>query len=170
MSNSSSTVIREENLSPRRKSLIGKLERFLLWNLWNTAPTQTGFFCERTHEQQKWATVVRICILSIVISYECISACSMPIAVIEKALTIVYFLAANLLFFCPFLRRIFTRELPVPGTSASSVQTYPYPERLRVLYDIHTRTRTSYFRSVCRVHTKPFPGYLPRVLPYKELL
>ena len=37
-----------------------------------------------------------------------------------------------------------------------------------MIYDIHTRTRTFYFRSACRVHTKPYPGYLLRVLPYKN--
>ena len=93
----------------------------------------------------------------------------MPIAVIGNALTIVSFFDQSICcFFAPFETGI-TRALPVPGTSVS-VQPYPYPERLRVLYDIHTRTRTFCFRSVCRVHARPYPGYLPRVSPYKELL
>ena len=94
----------------------------------------------------------------------------MPIAVIGCALSIVFFLPVNLIFFfAPFEAGIYP-ESPAPGTSVNPVQPYPYPKHLRVMYDIHTRTRTFYFRPVCRVHTKPCPGFLPRVLPYKEFL
>ena len=54
-----------------------------------------------------------------------------------------------------------TRVLPVPGTSASSVQhPYPHKELLWVLYDIHTRTLN--FCNICTtVPQYPGYGYLP---------
>ena len=63
----------------------------------------------------------------------------------------------------PPLIYIFTRGLPEPTTSVSSVvPPYPYSERPWILYDIYIRTRTLHCRSVCRVHITPYPGYLPR--------
>ena len=91
----------------------------------------------------------------------------MPIAVIGNALTIncVFLDQIFCCLFAPFEAGIYLWELPVPGTSVSSVQLYPYPERLCVLYDIHTRIRTFYIRSVCTVYTNHtrviYPGYCP---------
>ena len=75
----------------------------------------------------KRTVVVDVC----VISYECIrSVCSMPIAAIGNALTIVPFCDQSICyFFTPFKAGIHL-ELPVPGPSVSSVQPYRYPERL----------------------------------------
>ena len=72
-----------------------------------------------------------------VVSYECINVlCSMPIAVIGNALTIVSLDQSNCCFFAPFEAGItpgntrdfceFCTTLPVPGTSASSVRSFPY--------------------------------------------
>ena len=66
--------------------------------------------------------------------------------------------------FCNFCRTR-TRDLcelcttlPVPGTSVSSVRhSYPYPNFFNFVQSVG-------------VHTKPYPGHLPRVLPSKELL
>ena len=75
------------------------------------------------------------------------------------------FFTNQFVVFLPLLRRVFTRELPVPGTSVSSVQPYPYPERLRVMYDIHTRTELYIlvlFVRYTQNHTRGiYPGYYP---------
>ena len=83
------------------------------------------------------------------------------------------------------LRLSFTSQLVVfPPLRGGFLQGYyPYPELLWVLYNpTHTRDvcelctafiperGTLYLRSVRRVHTEPHPGYLLRVLPYKELV
>ena len=71
----------------------------------------------------------------------------------------VLFWLVNLLFFRAFRGRGFIREIPVPGPCVSSVQPYPYPERLRFLYNIHTLTRTFNFRYVVWIHTKIYTRY-----------
>ena len=98
------------------------------------------------------------------ISYEC-SVCSLPITVTGKALKLVYIFTSQFDVFSPLLRRIFTRELPVPGTSVSSVQPYQYPERLSVMYGIHTCTLSIFVMYVGHTHNHIrvciFPGYYP---------
>ena len=64
-----------------------------------------------------------------VVSHKCISVCSMPIAALEIVDNSVFFYPSICCLLAP-LRRVFTRVFPVPGTSVSSVQPYPYPERL----------------------------------------
>ena len=74
----------------------------------------------------------------------------------------VFFLPVNLRCFSPLLRRVFTRKLPVPGTSVGSVQlfvpgtsvsserhSYPYPNFLFSSY----------------IHAKPYPGIYPGYYP-----
>ena len=102
----------------------------------NTAPTQTGFVNERTsnnHRLQSSVNVASMCYFLRV--HQC-----MRYANRSNRNCVDNYLLTSQLVFWPLLRRVLTRELPLPGTSVSSVQPYPYPGLLWVLYNpIRTR-------------------------------